>query len=446
MKGQFRILGGGPAGLAVGYFARKYGLPFTLYEARQRVGGNAVTFNHDGFQFDSGAHRFHDQDPEITAEVKRLMGRDLQKVEVPSQIYSNGKCLDFPLSPLNLFINLGPATFIKAAVEVLKKRMKPGTPCRQFEEFALHTYGETIARRFLLNYSEKLWGIPCDRLSLQIAGRRMKGLNLKTFVKETLLGKKSKTEHLDGAFYYPRNGGFGEIAARLADYCQPDHIQCRSRITGIHHDRRRIQVVELNRTQRVDTSRDAVISTLPLDQLLAQMVPAPPEEILSTGKELRFRYILLVSICVNRPSVTRAATVYFPDAAVPFTRLYEPKNRNKNLAPPAQSLLAVEIPCFPEDSYWRMEESRLVRLVRNSLLETGWIKEKEIIGAAVKRMPHAYPLLEKGIEKKVAAIMSYLDGFENLKISGRNGTFSYIHVHDVLRAGNDIVAPYRQCC
>ena len=66
------ILGGGPAGLAVGYYARKNSLDFTIYEANNHIGGNCITFRHGDFLFDSGAHRLHDKDVEITEEIKSL--------------------------------------------------------------------------------------------------------------------------------------------------------------------------------------------------------------------------------------------------------------------------------------------------------------------------------------------------------------------------------------
>ena len=50
------ILGGGPAGLAVGYYARRAGLPFEIIEAAASPGGNCVTWDHGGYRFDSGAH------------------------------------------------------------------------------------------------------------------------------------------------------------------------------------------------------------------------------------------------------------------------------------------------------------------------------------------------------------------------------------------------------
>ena len=51
------ILGAGPAGLAVGYYAQKNGLPFRIYEANNCIGGNSITLKHGDFLFDSGAHQ-----------------------------------------------------------------------------------------------------------------------------------------------------------------------------------------------------------------------------------------------------------------------------------------------------------------------------------------------------------------------------------------------------
>ncbi len=89
------VLGGGLAGLSVGYYATENGIPFTVYEAGDRPGGNSVTFSHGDFLFDSGALRFHDKDDEITEEVKGLVGGDLVRIDIPSLIYYNGKYIAF---------------------------------------------------------------------------------------------------------------------------------------------------------------------------------------------------------------------------------------------------------------------------------------------------------------------------------------------------------------
>src|SRR5437868_2499961 len=134
------ILGGGPAGLAAGYFARKGGLNFCVFEAQERVGGNAITHEVDGFRFDSGAHRFHDRDSEMTAVVRELLGADLLECRIPSQIYHEGSWVDFPLSPADLCRNLGWQASARAAVDFLWARVFRNGKVDNFESFAVGAY------------------------------------------------------------------------------------------------------------------------------------------------------------------------------------------------------------------------------------------------------------------------------------------------------------------
>ena len=64
------VLGGGPAGLSIGYYAKKKDIPFTIYEANDCIGGNSTTLRHGDFLYDSGAHRLHDKDASVTEELQ----------------------------------------------------------------------------------------------------------------------------------------------------------------------------------------------------------------------------------------------------------------------------------------------------------------------------------------------------------------------------------------
>lgn len=432
------ILGGGLAGLAVGYYAKKNELPFTIYEA-SRIGGNSITLEYGDFLFDSGAHRLHDKYPEVTEEVKKLLGKDLKKIDVPSQIYYRGKFIDFPFSTLNLMKSLGLYAFAKAGFELISSRLTSSGLNRDFESFALHTYGKTIANCFLLNYSEKLWGVACNKLSSNIAGKRLKGLNLRTFFMETILGQKTKTEHLEGSFYYPKMG-IGTIAEKLGEFCGEENILRNSKITKILHNHRRIQAVEVNGRERIDI--DEVVSTLPLNLFLQMMEPIPPGEILLLAKSLRYRDVILVALFLNRESVTEVATVYFSDPDFPFTRICEPKNRSTYMSPSGKTSLVAEIPCQQGDKSWSLEDDRLIQLVRSKLIRIGWIKEEEIIDALVSRINHAYPILGIGLEEKIQRINTFLKRFSNLKLSGRNGRFIYAWIHNMIKLGKEIIEEY----
>ncbi|UCD83821.1 MAG: FAD-dependent oxidoreductase [Deltaproteobacteria bacterium] len=438
-KPHITILGGGMAGLSVGYYAKKNGLPFTIYEANNRIGGNCITLKHGDFLFDSGAHRLHDRAPEVMKELKELLGADLNRIDIPSYIFHQRKLIDFPLSPLNLLRRLGLYTFTKAAFEVILSRLGAKRSNRNFESFALNTYGKTIADLFLLNYSEKLWGAPCNQLSSDIAGTRMRGLNLKTFLTEAIFGHKAKTEHLDGSFYYPKFG-IGTISDKLAEFCGKENIIRDAKITKILHNNNRIQAVEINGNDKVDT--DEVVSTLPLDYFFQVMEPKLPDEILSIAKGLRYRNMILVTFFLDRESVMEAATIYITDPDFFITRIYEPKNRSRHMSPPGQTSLVAEIPCQEENRLWNLDHDELIRLTCSQLTQTGWIEEGEIIGASVSRLHNAYPILEVGYANKVQKINAFLKVFSNLKLSGRNGRFVYAWIHDMMRFGKEINEEY----
>lgn len=434
------ILGGGPAGLAVGYYARKYHIPFTLYEATDHIGGNCITFRHGDFLFDSGAHRFHNRIPAVTNEIQALLRADLLEIEAPSSIYFNNKFIDFPLSPLNLLRNLGLSAFVQAGIELLAARLSPREENDSFEHFAVRTYGRSVAEWFLLGYSEKLWGLSSSRLSPKVAGNRMKGLTLRTLIAEALLGRQAKTAHLDGTFYYP-SGGIGTISGKLAEFCGEENIRKSAKVTRVIHDRQRISAVEVNGNETIPT--DFVVSTLPINLFLGMMDPPPETDTVDLVKDLHYRSMVLVAFFLNKDRVSENASIYFPDPDIEFTRIYEPKNRSCSMSPQGKTSLVVEIPCSQEDAVWKTSDEEHIARVVPKLVQAGLIKEGEIIDSVVRKIPYAYPVLEAGFEEKLQRLDKFLAGFSNLGLSGRNGLFVYGHIHDMMAMGNAIVERYR---
>jgi protoporphyrinogen oxidase len=138
------------------------------------------------------------------------------------------------------------------------------------------------------------------------------------------------------------------------------------------------------------------------------------------------------------------ATVYFPDAAIPFTRIYEPKNRSIYMSPAGKTSLVTEIPCQHGDRVWCMKDNDLVQLILTCLVQMGLINKTEIIDALVYRLNYAYPVLEIDYEENIHKIITYLKGFNNLKLTGRNARFMYSWIHDMMRSGKEIIQEYGQ--
>ena len=437
---DIHILGGGPAGLATGYFAKKQNLDFLIFEASDQVGGNCRTLQLDDFRFDTGAHRFHDKDPEVTAEVKQLLGHDLFRVDAPSEIYYQGKYYRFPLSLSDLVEKLETRTLLKIVWDklcgmsnrVLNNRNRE----QNFKELALNTYGKTLAERFLLNYSEKLWGQPTDMLSTAISGNRLRGLNLRSFLRSTVFGTPQNPTHLDGSFYYPKYG-IGMIPDKLCECIGNDRIQYNNRITRLIHNGHRINRVVLNDDSTVEVN--TVINTLPLTLSLRFLEPAPPPELVAIANSIKYRHLILCVYCLNRDSFSSNASIYFPEEEFPFTRLYEPKNRSCYMAPEGQTVIVLEIPCYRESDVWCMSDSALQNTTWQALCRIAPLDLDEVVHYQTYRLPFAYPVLEVGYEDNVRHLFDYLDQFENLYLIGRSSVFRYLHLHDLFKSGKDVI-------
>ena len=434
-RSHITVLGGGPAGLAVGYYARKRGLSATIFEAGEKVGGNCATRRIGDFRYDSGAHRLHDRDPEITLEIQQLLGDELHVIDIPSQIYDAGRLIRFPLSPMQLLGHLGPLTFAKAGVDVIRTRLAGHGQATDFEAFALAKYGRTIAERFLFNYSEKLWGAPANELSPTVAGNRLSGLDLRTFIAESVLRGRSGS-HVEGRFFYPRFG-IGAIAEALAASCGEAAVRTESRITRLWHDGGLIRGIEINGKERVEAA--SVVSSLPLTLTLRILDPPPPPEVRALADSIRYRQVRLVVLMLDRESVTRAATVYFPSSEFEFTRLSEPRNRSIHMSPAGKTSLLAEIPCHEDGEIWQADDGSLIETVCSRLLDIGWVRPEEIMGGVTDRLPNAYPVLDMRCEAAVAGINAYLGRFRNLHLTGRSGRFVYGWIHNMMRFGLETV-------
>ena len=126
-------------------------------------------------------------------------------------------------------------------------------------------------------------------------------------------------------------------------------------------------------------------------------------------------------------------------ARFPFTRVYEPKNRSPEMAPPGHTSLVAEIPCQPHDALWTAGQDVLVETVTDQFVRLGWVNRRQVVGATICRLNHAYPILELGFEARLAPILRYLNAFTNLQLAGRNGCFVYAHLHDMMRFGKRVI-------
>jgi protoporphyrinogen oxidase len=95
-----------------------------------------------------------------------------------SRIYFLRKYFDYPIK-LNAttLANLGPVRLVGSASAILGDAVSRRRTIRSLEDFLVNRFGGELYRTFFKDYTEKVWGVPCDRISAEWGAQRIKGLS-----------------------------------------------------------------------------------------------------------------------------------------------------------------------------------------------------------------------------------------------------------------------------
>ena len=162
---EIAVLGAGPAGIMTALKAQEHGHQVTIFEASDRVGGMAASFEVAGQRVDFGSHRLHPAtNPEIMSLIKSLLGEDLQTRERHGRIRLKNQWIGFPLRTLDMVKHL-PIRFSGAVgIETVTKPFRSGKTS-DFQSEIQRRLGPTVAREFYGPYATKLYGVDPTQLT-----------------------------------------------------------------------------------------------------------------------------------------------------------------------------------------------------------------------------------------------------------------------------------------
>jgi protoporphyrinogen oxidase len=429
------ILGGGVTGLtAAAELSKARDADVVVVENEAATGGLATTLTRDGFTFDTGSHRLHDDcDAEAMALIKELCGNDLLRRERRGLIHLHGRALPYPPSAFDVVFGFGAGDALRFIADFTSARLRRHAPLdgtESFESFIVGKVGQSLYERFYKPYAVKLYGICPRSISVDAAVTRVRKFTLVAIYNEL----KTKLRSRPAEYLYPARG-IGQLAhalqtrfehngGRLVFISQIDRLQIDSggRITHVHvttHDGRHLSL-----------PADVVISTIPLDTL-HHLVVLPSENGSPPTFDLQWRSLRLLYMATRDRIPSNHETFYFPDPEIVFGRVSELNKYSPFLNQgPGPAALAIEIPCSYADETWNCPDEQLGDRCIRTLQQVGILRvpASDTTTLFSKKLRTVYPVCDLGWRERFGRIYRRLNGVDNLYLVGRTALFLHCNI------------------
>ncbi len=455
------VAGAGPAGLSAIYHLDNETL---LLEKNSTIGGGCRSIEEKGFTFDYAGHIMFTQDAYVRKLYEVLLGDNLHWQNREAWIYSKEVYTRYPFQgalyglPSEIIkeciIGAIEAKFGKIDGQVAKNSDKlankindccadgvveppehtaisaPSLRCcpapQNFEQFIYKTWGEGIAKHFLMPYNKKLWTIPLTAMDTSWLNGRVPICDL-TEIIESALKPVSKPMGPNAVFGYPLRGGFQALVTGFLPHIK-GKVELNAEIVHLSPRNRRVTLAD----GRV-FEYDVLISTIPLPELVKCMQDEAPETVIRAAQDLKRISIRCVNLGVARENITDKHWIYFPEDTI-FHRIFVQGNASPHCNPPGGFGLTCEISYSPWKPLPYDGEALLNRCIQDCINVGLLTREDTLITANEVDIPYAYIVHDHARQKNVSTIKNWLEEHDII-LSGRYSEWEYYNSDHAFLAG-----------
>lgn len=500
------IIGAGPAGLTAAYeLLDRTDIKPIILEATEDIGGISKTVNYKGNRIDIGGHRFFSKSDKVmewwqniiplqgapakddaklgrtvplSAEYveKSIKSREITKIASPdpekedkvmlnrsrlSRIFFLRKFFNYPISlNFNTFSNLGLQRNVKIGFSYLKTSITPINEEKSLEDFFINRFGRELYLTFFKDYTEKVWGVPCNEIRADWGAQRVKGLSIKKaithaikskFSRDSSVSQKNVETSLIGQFMYPKLGPgqlWEEVARIIRD--NGGEIHHLNQVVKLKNaDNHVVSVDVFNQTtDEIESfTGDYFFSTMPVKDLINSFENGVSIELKEVADGLMYRDFMTVGLLLNKLKIkneTEQPTVndivpdnwiYIQERDVKLGRLQIFNNWSPYMVKnDDHTWIGLEYFCNEGDELWTMSDDDFTKFTIEELAKIDIINPNDVLDSVAIRVPKTYPAYF-GSYDRFNELRKFTDSYTNLFLIGRNGMHRYNNMdHSMLTA------------
>ena len=291
---------------------------------------------------------------------------------------------------------------------------------KNFEELIYGVFGDGIAKYFMMPYNFKVWAHPPCMMNKEWIGERVSVVDIKRVLGNVMLDRDEVTWGPNATFKYPRYGGTGGIFERMKPYVD-DQLRLNTATIGVDPERKEVVLADGSREKY-----DVLLSTIPMDLLVAGMATDVPESVIDASQRLRHSGSYIVGVGIKQPSPSNKNWMYFPESNCPFYRVTYLSNYSPEVVPDSAThySLLCEISRSP---FKPVDRDRVVEETITGLVNAKLISERDrddIVDVHVISREYTYPIPSLERDGALREIHPYLES-KDIYSRGRFGAWRY---------------------
>jgi protoporphyrinogen oxidase len=418
------VIGSGMAGFGAATRLVAEGKRPVVYDQNAYYGGHTASFRDaKGFLFDLGPHISFTKEERIQKFLATNVNEEYEALQVNLNNYWQGRWLTHPVQ---LHLNQLPADLIVDVItDFLAEQQRGERPILNYEDWLVASYGKKFAETFPMQYARKYHLTNAANMSTDWLGPRM----YRPSVAELLRGAVAPwtpDKHYISHFRYPKAGGFYSY---LSPFPQSAELRLGQKVVAIDPKRRALKFESGS-----ETGFDAVVSSVPLPDVIPMIVGAP-QDVRDAARKLACSTCVLVNIGVDRADLSNAHMTYFYDQDICFTRLSFPHMLATSNVPAGCGSIQAEVYFSKKYRPLTGSPDAWIDPVIDGLKKSGILREGDkVLTRHARVVEYANVIFDLDRSAAIQTVHGYLDEI-GIAYCGRYGDWGYMWTDESFISG-----------